>query len=101
MANYNLLINKDQDITLDEIDLILKKISKQYREYLYMNREYIESINKDGFYVFLESISESELWDCNQKLKQQGYQLILNQMMSYIHYHILKKMKNMMQELYI
>lgn len=77
MNNYNLLINKKQDINLDEIDIILKKISKQYREYLYMNNEYMESINEDGYYVFLTSSYEFELDDCNNSLRNAGISTII------------------------
>ena len=47
------IINDEQDITIEELEKKLKKISAKYRETIYKKGEFQKALNEYGFYAFI------------------------------------------------
>ena len=63
---YVVLIQKKQDIEIDELEKILKAVSKDQRYSLYMFGDYQREIEKHGVYCFVEGEKNSIYDACNE-----------------------------------
>ena len=70
--DYYIVISNEQNIPIYSIEFHLNQISKIYRNILYKNGEFLDSISNYGFYVFLGSNNIEELEECNNLLKEYG-----------------------------